>query len=237
MWSALLAERGFAGPPEPLAGVQGFVNAMGEPPKWSAMAEGLGETWEIENNSLKPYPCGFVIHPFLDAVLDWRKAHPGDQVGRVVLRGNPLLSHRTDRADIATGRESQVSVQHAVAAALTYGEAGLAQFTDAAALDPQLAALRHRIEVVRDPAIPTIAAEIALWTVDGVEHRLSVAAARGSSSNPMSDRDLEQKLRTIAAQWEPDRDVQPLIGAVWNIETNEDVGQMLALTRPLDKPS
>ena len=29
------------------------------------------------DNSLKPYPCGFVIHPVLDCVLDWRREHPG----------------------------------------------------------------------------------------------------------------------------------------------------------------
>ena len=124
LWSALLAEKGFEGPPEPIAGVQGFLNAMAEPPEWSSLTEGLGATWEIGQNSIKPYPCGFVIHPFLDCVLDWRRAHPTDAVERVVLRGHPLLSDRTDRPDIATGRESQVSVQHAIAAALLLGTGG-----------------------------------------------------------------------------------------------------------------
>src|SRR6476620_6085145 len=45
MWSALLAEKGFEGPPEPIAGVQGFLHAMAEPPDWSALTDGLGETW------------------------------------------------------------------------------------------------------------------------------------------------------------------------------------------------
>src|SRR5437667_5842262 len=70
LWSALLAEKGFEGPPEPIAGVQGFLNAMAEPPVWPALTDGLGETWELTRNALKPYPCGFVIHPFLDVVLD-----------------------------------------------------------------------------------------------------------------------------------------------------------------------
>jgi 2-methylcitrate dehydratase PrpD len=130
LWSALLAERGFEGPPEPIAGVQGFLSAMAEPPNWSALTEGLGETWEIARNSIKPYPCGFVIHPVLDCVLDWRRDHPTEAIERVVVRGHPLLSHRTDRPDVSTGSESQVSVQHAVAAALVHGEAGLDQFSD-----------------------------------------------------------------------------------------------------------
>ncbi|MEA2971073.1 MAG: hypothetical protein QOE78_4334, partial [Alphaproteobacteria bacterium] len=42
MWSALLADKGFEGPPEPIAGVQGFLNAMAEPPNWAALTDGLG---------------------------------------------------------------------------------------------------------------------------------------------------------------------------------------------------
>jgi 2-methylcitrate dehydratase PrpD len=73
LWSALLAEKGFDGPPEPLAGVQGFYHALGETPDLSVVTEGLGEGWEIMATSYKPYPCGFVIHPVLDCVLDWRR--------------------------------------------------------------------------------------------------------------------------------------------------------------------
>src|SRR5262245_40253012 len=97
LWSALLAEKGFEGPPEPIAGGQGFLNAMAEPPNWTLLTGGLGETWALKHNAIKPYPCGFVIHPFLDCVLEWRRAHPGAGIERVVLRGNPLLSDRTDR--------------------------------------------------------------------------------------------------------------------------------------------
>ncbi|MGZ3285821.1 MAG: MmgE/PrpD family protein, partial [Xanthobacteraceae bacterium] len=83
LWSALLAEKGFEGPPEPIAGVQGFLNAMAEPPDWATLTDGLGETWELAQNAIKPYPCGFVIHPFLDVVLDWRRQHPDDAIERV----------------------------------------------------------------------------------------------------------------------------------------------------------
>src|SRR5262249_26895127 len=75
LWAALLAEKGFEGPAEPIAGAQGFLAAMGEPPDWAALLDGLGESWEVANNSTKPYPCGFVIHPLLDCALDFRRAH------------------------------------------------------------------------------------------------------------------------------------------------------------------
>src|SRR3954464_7540831 len=232
MWSALLAEKGFEGPPEPIAGVQGFLNAMAEPPDWSALTAGLGETWELAQNAIKPYPCGFVIHPFLDCVLDWRRRHASDVIERVVLRGNPLLSDRTDRPHISTGTESQVSVQHAVAAALALGKAGLDQFTDDCARDPVVVEMRRRIEVVRDSAVATIAAQVELTTQDGTTHRLFTPAARGSPANPMTDRDLEDKRRTIAASWQGGYDAAPLIDAIWALDRSEDASRLLALTVP-----
>ena len=232
LWSALLAEKGFDGPPEPLAGVQGFYHAMGETPDLSLVTDGLGESWQIMATSYKPYPCGFVIHPVLDCVLDWRRDNPTAEVTRIVVRGHPLLSDRTDRPDISTGRESQVSVQHAVAAALVTGKAGLDQFTDACARDPKVLALRSKVEVVRDSAFSTIAAAVEITTADGKTHKLLQSAARGSDVNPMSDAELEQKLRTSAAGWDPGYDASPLISAIWALDQSADVSGLASLAVP-----
>jgi 2-methylcitrate dehydratase PrpD len=232
LWSALLAEQGFEGPPEPLAGVQGFYNAMGEPPKLSLVTDRLGESWEILATSYKPYPCGFVIHPVLDCVLDWRRSQPNADVTRVVVRGNPLLSDRTDRPQVSSGRESQVSVQHAVAAALVHGKAGLEQFSDACVRDPKVQMLRAKVAVVRDPALSTIAAVVEIATADGKTEKLLQKAARGSDANPMSDQDLEDKLRTAAAGWSPQHNIAPLIDAVWALDKSSDVSKLATLSVP-----
>jgi 2-methylcitrate dehydratase PrpD len=232
LWSALLAEKGFDGPPEPLAGVQGYYNAIAETPDLSVLTDGLGESWQVMATSYKPYPCGFVIHPVLDCVLDWRRDNPNAEVMRVVVRGNPLLSDRTDRPTVSTGRESQVSVQHAVAAALITGHAGLDEFTDAHVRDPGVLALRSKVEVIRDPAFSTIAAAVDITTADGMTHKRTQSAARGSDINPMSDADLEDKLRKVAAGWEPRHDVAPLIDAIWALDGAKDVTALASLAVP-----
>jgi 2-methylcitrate dehydratase PrpD len=231
LWSALLAEKGFDGPPEPLAGVQGFYNALGGPTNLALVTDGLGESWELMNTSYKPYPCGFVIHPVLDCLLDWRRDNPDAVIEKVVVRGNPLLQLRTDRPNVSTGRESQVSVQHAVAAALVTGKAGVDQFTDACVNDPAVEALRHRVTVEVDPAFGTVAVAVDVMA-DGKSYKLAQAAARGSDQNPMSDKDLEDKLRTSAAGWDPRHDVAPLIDAVWALEKSADVSKLASLAVP-----
>ncbi len=182
--------------------------------------------------SYKPYPCGFVVHPVIDCVLDWRRDHPAAVVEKVIVTGNPLMVARADRPDISTGRESQVSVQHAVAVALLTGKAGLEQFTDACVQDPRVQALRRKVSVVGDATIVTTAAAVAITTADGVEHKLTQSAARGSDANPMSDRDLEDKLRDAAAGWNPRHDIRPLIEAIWRVDESEDVSRLAAMTVP-----
>lgn len=232
LWAALLAEKDFAGPAEPLNGRQGYYHALGETPKLSALTDGLGESWEIMPTSYKPYPCGFVVHPAIDCVLGWRRDNPKLEVDRVVVTGNPLMAARADRPNISTGRESQVSVQHAVAAALTFGKAGLEQFTDACVNDPAVRALRGKVEVLRDEKYPTVAATVEIITANGEAHFLVEHAARGSDANPMSDRDLEEKLREEALSWNPRHDVAPLIDAIWQVDQSTDVSQLAAMTVP-----
>ena len=98
--------------------------------------------------------------------------------------------------------------------------------------DSTVLALRRKVEVVRDPAIATVAAAVELWTSDGTKHSLSTSAARGSPANPMRDEEIEDKLRTIAAGWRADYDAGPLIEAVWTLEKTSDASDLLALLVP-----
>jgi len=232
LWSALLAAQGFAGPAEPLAGTQGFFAVMDEPVDWSSLLDGLGRSWQVANNSIKPYPSGFVIHPLLDLALDWRRAHPGAGVEKVRARGNPLLLQRADRPGVGTGREAQVSLQHAVAAALVRGMAGLAEFTDSCVAEPAVSAMRRKVEVAAASHLSTIAAELDIVTSDGRTHVLATRAARGSAANPLKDDEIEDKLRSEAATWQNGHDIQPLIDAVWSVDRSEDVSTLLKLAVP-----
>ena len=114
LFSALLAEKGFSGPAEPIAGAQGFLAAMGEPPNWAALTEGLGETWEVSNNSLKPYPCG--LRDPSPARLRARLAAPASRrrrrAGRRARQSPAAAAHRPARGrDRPRSRRSACSMR------------------------------------------------------------------------------------------------------------------------------
>ena len=115
----------------------------------------------------------------------WRCAPSGrfdaEAVTRIVVRGNPLLAARTDRPNVTTGREAQVSVQHSVAAAAAVRQAGLAQYTDACVRDPAVLALRAKVEVEQDDGIPTMLPPSHPQSTDGASAVSRAARARQHS--------------------------------------------------------
>jgi hypothetical protein len=90
--------------------------------------------------------------------------------------------------------------------------------------------LRNKVEVARDERFSTVAAAVDITTADGKTFKLAQSAARGSDPNPLSDRDLEEKLRAAALLWDPHYDAAPLIEAIWAVDKNEDVSRLASMT-------
>jgi 2-methylcitrate dehydratase PrpD len=233
--SALLAAEGFDGPPLPLEGERGYLRVAGENPRLDAITGQLGQRWELLNNAYKPYPCGVVLNPVIDACLelaaDPRIANGGwTGIARIELTGHPLLRQRTDRPGVASGRLSQVSAQHAVAVALIRGRAGLPEFSDEAVADPALRDLGARL-VFRDaPAMSVDAVEVRIDFADGASLHREVATPRGSLARPLEDREIEQKLRDLARHGQVEIDVDRLIDSVWSLETAADAALPMRLS-------
>src|SRR5205085_1294593 len=142
--AALFAQAGFTAAEQPIEGRYGFAPVTSDSIDLMRITERLGESWEILANAYKPYPCGVVLFPVIDACLELRARHSptAQQIVRIVVRGHPLLHERADRPAVETGREAKVSIQHSVAVALLEGAAGLAQYEDRCVIDPAVRALR-----------------------------------------------------------------------------------------------
>jgi hypothetical protein len=90
--------------------------------------------------------------------------------------------------------------------------------------------MRSKVEVRRDERFSTIAAAVEITTADGRTFNLAQPAARGSDANPLSDSDLEAKLRRAASGWDPRYDTAPLIDAIWALDQSADVSGLASMT-------
>jgi 2-methylcitrate dehydratase PrpD len=184
--AALLAQQGFEGPRDPLEGLRGFMNVFGGNHAAEKIAQGLGEAWELLNVQLKPYPSGVVLHALIDACLEQREALR--RTASIVVEMHPLAIERTDRPEPRNAIEARLSAQHAVAVSVLHGAAGLAEFTDAAAVDSEVRKLRARVRVAPDPSLDKMAARL----------RTDAASFEAPASRPMDEARLEAKLRSLA---------------------------------------
>ncbi|PDQ22976.1 MmgE/PrpD family protein [Mesorhizobium sanjuanii] len=233
--SALMAQCGVEGPPQPLEGPRGFLKVCSDQPKPELIEGGLGRDWEMLRNMFKPYPCGVVLNPVIDACLSAR-ANPdfsADRIAEVVVRGAPLLKARADRPEVTTGREGQVSAQHAVAVSLLRGRAGAEEFSDAAVNDRQVKALRAKVQAVEiDAGTPVEAAHVSIRYADGFSVEVTEEVATGSLARPMSDAALREKFAALAHYGCPTLAVAPLADTLWSLADLADAGALMALARP-----
>jgi 2-methylcitrate dehydratase PrpD len=229
MLAALLAEAGQQAASTAIEGPLGWARASGDAPDLTAMTGELGSRFEFGRNSFKPYPCGIVMHAVIDACLDLRAAHSLDPgaITSVTVTGDALLLARGDRV-VSNVRDARVSIHHCAAVALMFGAAGVLQFSDAVVFAPEVVALRARVKAERDDAMPVGAARLRIDCKDGRQFATEVTDARGSLARPLSDADLEAKLRRCARDGAPERSGDAVIEAVWTLDREADLGRLVA---------
>jgi 2-methylcitrate dehydratase PrpD len=226
--AALLAERGFTASPAALEGKYGFLEVFAAEAHSPALVDELGKHFEILHNTYKPYPCGIVIHPIIDAVLQLRREHGIDAtaVDKVLIKASPGAMALCDRRNPHNELQAHVSLYHWTAATLIRGTARIQELQDPTVQDPAVMAFQDRVEAVGDPSVTADAAEVTITLKDGRSHTCRIDHCIGSASNPMTDAQLTRKFSELA---------EPVIGAArsnalieqtWATETMTDVGDL-----------
>lgn len=229
VWAALLAQEGYTSDDDLLEVKHGFFDVLGPRANLDLVVDGLGQHFELFLNAYKPYPCGIVIHPALDACLDIRQqVSPELKPVSATLRVHPFALTLCDLRTPLTMLESHVSLYHWVAAALVRGRAGLAEAQLDCIHDPQVAALRARIEAVPDETLGREQAIAEVTFSDGKTTRSHILNVRGSLARPMTDDELDAKFRAQASGVLPSAKVETLLRLCRGVASLPDVGKEIA---------
>jgi 2-methylcitrate dehydratase PrpD len=226
--SALLAARNFTSSSQSLEAKYGWANVLSASRNYAQLTDKLGETYEISVNTYKPFPCGVVMHPTIDGCIQLHQEHglAAAAIDRVELRVHPLVLQLTSKRAPGSGLESKFSVYHAASVALIEGAAGIREFSDRAARDPSVVALRDRVTAVVDPAIKEDQVRVTVSTKDGRRLEKFVEHAVGSVEHPMSDAELEAKFGRLAEGVLPPDRISRLIDLCWNVAALKDAGEL-----------
>jgi 2-methylcitrate dehydratase PrpD len=230
--AALLAARGFTAAPDSLQGRRGMFAVMSSGSRAEALTAGLGTDWEIFRVGIKPYSCGVVAHPPIDAVrrLATERGLVPDEIESVRLRVNPLVVELTGKKEPRTGLEGKFSVVFCAAIAMIDGAAGPRQFTDEAVARRDVIALRDRIHPEPDDSVSHSQAAAIARLRDGREVTVEVEAASGTPENPLTADELRAKFRDLVVPVLGGRRAEEIIGRVERLESVDRLDELLAAT-------
>jgi 2-methylcitrate dehydratase PrpD len=220
LMAALLARENFTSSDAGLEGPTGWAHVLSTSCDYSQITLGLGDHYEILLNTYKPFACGVVLHPSIDACLQLRAAGQltPDVIERIELFVHPLVIELTGKRTPRTGLEGKFSVYFAAAVAIVTGAAGVKQFTDEWVRQPVVTALRDRVVVNVNPGIGEAQAKAVITLRDGRRLEKFVEHAIGSVERPMSDGDLDAKVRDLCDGVLPSGHAARLIDVCRNIE-------------------
>jgi 2-methylcitrate dehydratase PrpD len=229
--AALLAQQGFDSSEEIIEGKRGFARIYSNVAKPELVLDQLGTRWEIARNGYKPYACGVVLHPILDAMvaLGEQRALAPDAIARIEARVHPIAVRITGLGDPKTGLQSKFSIYHAGAVAYLDRDAGIAQFSDARAASPDVVALRDKIAVTTDENFRKDEAQATLVTAAGERVEVDIAHASGTVDNPMSDAAIENKFLANAAPAIGDDRARQIAATVQRLDTLSDIRELVTL--------
>jgi 2-methylcitrate dehydratase PrpD len=198
--AAVLAAKNFTSSDVGLEGKSGWVYVVSTDAKWDEITGQLGSRFELLLNTYKPFACGIVLHPTIDACLQLRAAHrlTADQIERIDLAVHPLVLELTGKRTPQTGLEGKFSVYYAAAIAIVAGAAGPKQFSDALVRDPAVVALRDRVIATVTPGIREEQVRAVVTLKDGRRLEQHIEHVVGSVERPMSDADLDRKFLDLA---------------------------------------
>jgi 2-methylcitrate dehydratase PrpD len=241
--SALMAQKGFDGPPEIIEGVDGFMQAYSYQRQYDTnlITDGLGEEWTFANSSIKVYPCCRYSAGHLDACLDIVARHAPDwrRIQDIHIRSSDYtirLLAMPRKRDPQNVVDTQFSMPWQAAIALIDGKIDADTFTQADIHRRDVRELMEKVDWEVDEEFERRYPEhyscaVTVTMDDGTEYSSVVDDPKGDYRNPVTEQELEDKFRRLASRELDHERVEGLVALVTHLEDVDDIGELFALTR------
>ncbi len=252
VFAATLARLGMTGPSPIFEGDKGFMKLVSGPIDLPPLGgEGpVGQDpapYKILDTYIKHYPVEYHAQTAVEAALVIREEVLKAE-GRAGLAG--ITEIEIGSYDVAIeiiGRDPEIwrphtretadhSFPYCVAVALSDGTVTLNSFSEKRLRDSALLKLMQKVRVIEQEefigwypqAMPT---RITVRTASGKEFVKQIDFPLGHPRNPMSDREVEDKFRGLAAGRLDRGRAGKVIDQVWKLDTLKDIGALMPLLK------
>ncbi|MGH7874823.1 MAG: MmgE/PrpD family protein, partial [Candidatus Binatia bacterium] len=241
--AALLAARGFTGDPDALDGPWGFYAVQGGGISAGKISQGFGKVWTIvaPGVSIKPYPCGVLTHPTIDLMLKLvteNEIKPDNIESVTVYAGTNILN--PIRYPIAANHlQAKFSLPAALAMIALARQAGKREFSDDFVGFAIMQTMQKRITTELDPEIEKLGfdkmrSRIVIRLKNGHQvYGWADERYRGGPENPLTDTELEDKVRSCCDGVLDDSMQSNLIETARSIEKLPDASKLMKIINRL----
>ena len=244
MFAAQLAQRGITGPSPVYEGAGGYFNAVTVRPFELDSMGGNGQPFKIAECSIKRFPLGQYSQTIAQAALDVRERLPGGITPDAVAEVNiatlqtavNIMAGDAEKWRPANRETADHSMPYTAAVALLYGGVESRHFDDEFLFDDALLGLVNKVSVsVSEEAnrrVPeAMLCDLEVVTTSGQRYSSQVAYHKGHYKNPLTDAEVEDKFRSLAAEHLPADRIDALLAHLWRIDEAPDLSELLRLTR------
>ena len=239
--ATLLARAGFTGPDTVLEGGHGLYAAFAgghDRARLDGLLDTLGRAWELEQLTLKPYPCGSIAQPYMDCAARLRAEHgvTAERIATIRCRTSAgpvprLWEPLGAKHAPPNGYAAKFSLPYLLASIFVRGRAGLAEFTDAAVREPGVLSVARRVTYELDPTIDyprQFVGDVEVALTDGRTLRERQDRPRGGPDAPLSRAEVEAKFRGNAALALPEPRIERVVRAVHALAGGGTLTDLLA---------
>ena len=230
--SALLVAEGFTFNEEALDGQWGYLEVAGRGGEPGLVLGRFGRPLSMVTPglSIKPYPCGVLTHPSMDAMkfIMVENGLVPDDIEKVTLYAANNILHPIRFRIAKSELEGKFCMAFLLSSMIIAGKAGKAEFTNEFVLSDPVQAMQDRVFTQFDPEIDAmghdkIRSRIEVVTKDGRSIvRWADENYRGGPQNPLSDEDVASKFLDCAEGLLSDDRSKSVFDLVWSFEHQQD---------------
>jgi 2-methylcitrate dehydratase PrpD len=238
VFAAELARRGFTGGDDGLDGEWGFFQVLGGGADLDRLNPLLGKPYTIVTPgvSVKPYPCGVLSHPSMDAMLKvvTERAVAPDHVKAVRLRAGSNILQPLRYKTAKTELEAKFCLPFLLASIVLRRRAGVREFTDEFVSSAPVQRMMERITTVFDPQIEAqgfekIRSIVEIDLVDGQTIvQPSDDAYRGGPDRPFTRDELHAKFTDCAQLTMTPERIRRALAAIEGVQEMSSVRALVA---------
>ncbi len=234
--AARLARLGYQSDPNALDGQWGYFQVTSGGCDPDRLRGHLGNPYPLAwpGVSVKPYPCGSLSHPSMDAMLDLILENDikPEQVEEVRLGAghnilDPLRYQRPQNS-----LEAKFSLNFCLGILVLRRRAGTQEFTDQVVRSPQVQEMMARVKTYHSPEIEAkgsdrMRSRVEVRLKDGRVLSRDAETSRGTPERPMGLDGMAAKFTDCAHGVLPDARIKTALASIYRVDEMKSVGELV----------